>query len=44
MERQVSFRYHTEADRYWHDKIDHPGHCNSVGLLALAVLTVLCFL
>lgn len=44
MERNLSFRYRTEADRYWHDKIEHPGRCSLTGLAALAALTLLCIL
>lgn len=44
MERPFSFRYRTEADRYWHDKIDHPGRCPLTGLAVAALVALVCLI
>ena len=41
MDRHISFRYRTEADRYWHDKVEHPARCNLAGLVALAATALI---
>ena len=40
MDRALSYRFRTEADRYWHDKVSHPRRCCAGGPIAL--LMVLC--
>lgn len=41
MDTPLSFRYRTEADRYWHDKVSHPNRCHDGVIVALAILALL---
>jgi hypothetical protein len=39
-----SFRYATEADRCWHDKVPHPGQCRLCPGLLFALLAIFALL
>jgi hypothetical protein len=39
-----TFRYTTEADRCWHDKVPHPGHCRICPGLVIAAVVLFAML
>lgn len=41
MDRTLSFRFASEADRYWHDKVAHPHRCHVCGPVTLMLLICL---
>jgi hypothetical protein len=44
MTRQPSFRFRTEADRYWHDKVGHPQRHGGLAVLAVVVIVLVAML